>query len=82
MKNITYIILTLCILLLVYRNDNCHKCKWSKCPYKGIYPSQWSDKVSLYVGETGTDAWCIDMLHLEYPNKEYDELEDLLFSNK
>jgi hypothetical protein len=35
--------------------------------------------VTDYVGETGTDAYCIDLLHLQYPTLEYEALEDLLF---
>jgi len=48
------------------------------CPYKGIYHNQWSERVTEYVGDIGTDAWHLDMLHLQYPKKEYEELEQLL----
>lgn len=59
-----------------------HKCKWDLCPYKGIQEAQYRTAVTNYVGEKLTDAWCIDMLHLEFPDAEYEELENRLFNPK
>lgn len=60
-----------------------HTCKWDKCPYKGIHVRDWDKAVTGYVGEDSrmTDAWCIDMLHLEFPKDEYDKLEERLFND-
>lgn len=57
-----------------------HVCKWELCPYKNITPLNWNSAVVDYVEDEGTDAWCIDMLHLEFPNDEYEQLEDKLFN--
>lgn len=58
-----------------------HKCRWDLCPYKGVTWIERAGAVTQYVGEdyAGSDSWCIDMLHLEHPKAEYEELEDLLF---
>lgn len=56
-----------------------HECRWELCPYKGVKPSGYKVAVKAYVGEEGTDGYCIDLLHLEHPNYEYEELENLLF---
>jgi hypothetical protein len=74
----------LVILLAIGCNkaDYGHKCKWDMCPYKGVTADIASQSVSAYVGETGTDAYCLDMLHLQHPDYEYEQLEDLLFNNR
>lgn len=80
MKQILQIVLVAIICLIIFnRKQNYHSCRWDMCPYKGITPNEWHSKVSKYTGEKYSDSWCIDMLHLEYPDKEYDELEDILF---
>jgi hypothetical protein len=57
-----------------------HECKWALCPYKGIYPNQWREAVINFKDqEEGTDAFHLDMLHLEFPHADYEELNDLLF---
>ena len=52
-----------------------HACKWSLCPYQGIKAAQYEHAVGKYVGEACTDAYHIDMLHLQYPTEEYEQLE-------
>lgn len=59
-----------------------HLCKWPLCPYRGVTAGNARASVIAYTGESDTDAYCIDMLHLQYPAKEYDQLEELLFNNK
>lgn len=58
-----------------------HTCRWDLCPYKGVPERDNREAVIAYTEEDGTDAYCIDMLHLQYPDKDYDQLEDLLFSS-
>lgn len=58
-----------------------HKCKWDKCPYKDVVKANYKRAGLRYTGaEYGSDAVCIDILHLEFPTLEYDQLEDKLFS--
>jgi hypothetical protein len=65
-----------------YEDKPGHECRWPKCPYRGVKPSGYEKAVEKYVGEVGTDGYCIDLLHLQYPNDEYEELEDKLFKPK
>jgi hypothetical protein len=45
------------------------------CPYKGIKKPEYSHAVKVYTQSTVFDeAYKIDMLHLKYPNLEYDDL--------
>lgn len=67
------------LMLALIKSPAGHTCKWDKCPYKGIQKSDWSKFVIEYTGEQGTDAYYIDMLHLEYPADSYDQLEEKLF---
>lgn len=60
------------------KSDSGHRCKWEHCPYKGYQ----SFPGVIHTGETevdkeaeGGDTWCIDQLHMEFPELEYDELE-------
>lgn len=55
-----------------------HTCKWKLCPYKGIDQSQFAKSVAAYTGLKEGDAYSIDMLHLYYPQAEYEELETML----
>lgn len=82
------VVLMLCIAFLMLISCNTvtdvsveHACKYEHCPYKGVKPSQWRDAASKLSPE-GSDSYCIDLLHLEHPDKEYEELEDLLFLSK
>ena len=59
-----------------------HACRWKLCPYKHITPNQWKEAVIEYAGEEGTDGYHIDILHLQHPEKDADELHDLLFNNQ
>ena len=59
-----------------------HMCKWQLCPYHGVTANNAIAAVISYTGESDTDAYCIDMLHLQYPTEEYDQLEERLFNNK
>lgn len=55
-----------------------HTCKWDKCPYKGVTTDLANRSVVAYTGEAYTDAYCLDMLHLQHPSFEYEQLEELL----
>lgn len=71
----------LIILLTIGCNQakiNGHQCKWDKCPYKGVTADLAHKSVIAYTGESYTDAYCIDMLHLQYPTEEYEQLEERL----
>lgn len=57
---------------------NWHKCKW-ECPYEGIKPGQWAEAVKYKTGEQFTDTYCIDILHLERPDLDFDQLETELW---
>lgn len=60
-----------------------HKCRWDECPYKGILPKQFDEAVRKYSEcEEGTDCYIIDILHLQNPTLEYEELEKMLFDIK
>lgn len=65
-------------LLNNYCRTYYHTCKWSLCPYKGITQNQFSKSVAAYVGNSESDAFSIDMLHLYTPTAEYEELETML----
>jgi len=83
MKSLTtiFLCLTAIALILFCFTEDKHTCKWKHCPYKGITPDKWKQSVINYVGieNEGTDSYYIDMLHLEFPELEYDELENKLF---
>jgi len=85
MKSLTliFLCLTFIALILFFITEDKHNCKWKHCPYKGITKDQWKQSVINYVGieNEGTDSYYIDMLHLEFPELEYDELEEKLFLN-
>jgi len=87
MKKETYqlIIIVLAAILMCFagcKNENDpHTCKWKLCPYKGITEPQYRQSVTNYVGEEGSDAFYIDLLHLENPEADYDTLEAMLFEN-
>lgn len=58
-----------------------HTCKWELCPYKGVKEADRKTAVLTYTEcLEGSDGYCIDMLHLEYPTLEYDQLDSLLFT--
>lgn len=58
-----------------------HSCRWELCPYKGITVGNYEAAVKDYTGSPeGSDGYCIDLLHLQHPDKDYEQLEDLLFS--
>lgn len=85
MKSLTtiFLCLTAIALILFCLTEDKHECKWKSCPYKGITPDKWKQSVIKYIGEgsEGTDGYLIDMLHLQYPLDEYEQLEDKLFQN-
>lgn len=59
-----------------------HSCRWDACPYKGVqpWPGEWNEAVYDYTDcEEGTDCYYIDMLHLQFPDEDYDQLEDRLW---
>ena len=52
-----------------------HECRFDMCPYKGIKKPEYSHAVKVYTQSMVFDeAYKIDMLHLKYPNLEYDDL--------
>jgi len=55
-----------------------HTCKWKLCPYKGITESIFGKSVAAYVGNSESEAYSLDILHLYSPAAEYDELVDML----
>lgn len=58
--------------------NTAHKCRWDLCPYKGITLDKASKVVANYVGSSGVDAYYIDMLHIQYPTLDADQLDSLL----
>jgi len=55
-----------------------HTCKWKLCTYKGITSNNFGKAVAAYVGNSESDAFSLDMLHLYSPAAEYEELETML----
>ena len=58
-----------------------HTCKWSKCPYKAVMTSQWHNKVQEYVGNDESVGFSLDMLHLQHPTWEYEQLEEAILND-
>lgn len=57
-----------------------HECKYPDCPYKGLKESRWDSALLVeHAGNAGSDAYCIDWLHLTYPTCNYDALDAMLF---
>lgn len=81
MRKIIFIV-SLIAVVLTTNYATRHKCRFNSCPYKGVTPNGWSEAVKCYVGEEGTDGYYIDLLHLQYPDLDADELNDLLFATK
>lgn len=70
-----------CVMAICLLETPGHHCRWALCPYKNVMPSDQREAVIEYTGcEEGTDSYCIDMLHLQYPDKDYDQLEEILFN--
>lgn len=61
----------------IHKNES-HTCRWPLCPYKGITNDKAAKAVANYVGDSGINAYYIDMLHIQYPTYEYDQLDSLL----
>lgn len=60
-----------------------HSCRWHLCPYKGITVGNYEQAVKEYTqSPEGSDGYCIDLLHLQFPDKDSDQLEDMLFNNQ
>lgn len=57
-----------------------HTCRWDLCPYKGITIAQAPESVAQYTGQACTDAYHIDMLHIQYPTLYADQLDSLLIA--
>lgn len=61
-----------------------HECRFDDCPYQGLY--EFAGVIHEY-GEPvdteyeGTDSYYIDKLHWEFPECNYDELEDRLLKS-
>lgn len=59
-----------------------HECRWNGCPYKGVPTvyGEWNEAVFELSGcEEGSDCYYIDMLHLQFPEEDADQLHDRLF---
>lgn len=84
--NIYFTLSGVCLVILLwlfsigYKDQPGHECKWPLCPYKGVKPSGYEKAVIAYGVVEGSDSYCIDLLHLEYPTLEYEALEELLFN--
>lgn len=87
----TFIIIILALLACLADNfsdnpnitpaDLPHSCRWHLCPYKGITPGTAAAAVEQYTQSPGgSDGYSIDMLHFQYPEKDSDQLHDILFS--
>lgn len=72
-------ILFILMFLGSYANSG-HQCRWPLCPYKGVAIANSSMAVADYVGDNCTDAYTIDMLHMQYPALDADQLGSLLTS--
>jgi len=55
-----------------------HTCRWDLCPYKGIERGQAVTYVTTYAMGACTDAYYIDMLHIQCPTLDADQLDSLL----
>lgn len=75
------IVCALCSSCAKVDNNVGHKCKWELCPYKNVMPNNYGKAVTQYTGTDGGDSYSIDILHLEFPAKEYEELEQMLFED-
>lgn len=71
-----------CPHVLLHRSELYgHICKWENCPYLGIPPGLFEQAVKKYSGcEEGSDCYYIDVLHLEFPAEDYDQLQTRLFT--
>lgn len=70
------ILIVLCIGCKKESDNNGHVCRWGLCPYKGISIEQYKVKAEEI---EGSDGYYLDLLHLQHPSYEYDQLEDMLF---
>lgn len=80
-----FMIFSLFLMAALFTYFSCyagHSCKFKDCPYKGVTADRAHKSVSAYVGEIYTDAYYLDILHLQYPNEGYEQLEQRLFNNK
>lgn len=74
------IIILLVILIAIFPNE--HKCKYPKCPYKGVLIYDAKQAIILYTGsDPGTDAYLVDSLHFVHPEMDYDQIDSILFTH-
>lgn len=78
MKKLINLICIALIALISCNKSIGHTCKWELCPYKGVTYNNAIPSVIAYVGESGTDAYCLALLHIQYPTYQYEQLEELL----
>lgn len=58
-----------------------HVCQWVNCPYKSVPMADRKEAIIEYTGcDEGSDCYCIDWLHFDYPTYSYDSLDSLLFT--
>ena len=55
-----------------------HNCLYKQCPYKGVATDTAYKAVAAYTGEEEGNAYSLDMLHFQSPEKSYEELEIML----
>jgi len=55
-----------------------HVCRWELCPYQGVTIEHTSESVANYTGHVCTEAYHIDILHIQYPTLDADQLDLLL----
>lgn len=76
---VAWLALYVCTLPFLVKME--HICRWRLCPYKSyksfpgvIYTGSKQVDSSMYK----TEVWYLDSLHMAYPDKDYDGLEDML----
>lgn len=70
-------LIALIVMSAIASKSKPHSCRWPMCPYKGITQDQHKAKVFEQTGYN-IDAFRLGMLHLKYPDYEYDQLEEKL----
>jgi len=81
MKLLIFALVLLMGANLIEREPVTHICSYELCPYNGLDNNTATLKAAAIYGD-GSDSYCIDMLHLEYPAYDYEKLDSLLFTPK
>lgn len=72
-------IIAIFLLFISCQENEIHSCKYINCPYIGIQEYAYFSFVAKYYTED-EDTFHLDMLHLQHPNMEYDEIEYLFLN--